>query len=83
MKDLKQKIILSIISIVVIAAIVISFVIELSYFKDVPVYMQHIYGHDLELYKQHAGLAIGIIAGVLTVGCGVIIFVDKKDDEEK
>ncbi len=83
MKDLKLKIILSITAIIVITSVITFCIVELSYFKDVPVYMQHIYGHDLELYKQHSVIAIVVLAVVMVISSGVIIFVDKKDDEEK
>lgn len=83
MKNLKLKIIFSITAIIVITSVITLCMVELSYFKDVPYYMQHIYGHDLELYKQHYIIAISILAVVMAIASGVIIFVDKKDDEEK
>ncbi len=83
MKNLKLKIILSIIAILVITSVVIVCIVEASHFKDVPYYMQHIYGHDLELYKQHRIITISILAAIMAIASGVIIFVDKKDDEEK
>ena len=83
MENKKQKIILTIIAAAFIITAIISGFVAMSFYKDVPTYAQHLFGHDLDKFKIYQSVLIILVAMILTIVSGVIIFVDKKDDEEK
>lgn len=83
MENKKQKIVLAIIAAAFIVTVIVLAFVEMSFFKDVPVYAQHLFGHDLDKYKVYQSVLIIFVAIILVIVSGVIIFVDKKDDEEK
>jgi len=83
MENKKTKIILAIIAAAFIVTVIVLAFVEMSFFKDVPVYAQHLFGHDLDKYKVYQSILIIFVAIILVIASSIIIFVDKKDSEEK